>query len=188
MSTDPKAQIVLQMQKEEKALAADQQKVFQIVKYSLDLLMHQGCIYCWWMEQTGKEAFQKGPHEFKKCYMMDQAEGEEYSAWKKTLVYPPGTVKGICWICHVPSFNDHLHGPFGGPAYCGTFIDIIPPTVFFAFKHHQDLLERHFCIKWPSLFAFKKWLCQPPKVKLEVSNVVSCFIAWMSIAEKAGWV
>ncbi|KAF8888727.1 hypothetical protein CPB84DRAFT_1849547 [Gymnopilus junonius] len=98
-----------------------------------------------------------------------------YINWKMELKYANNAGQGICWICHVPSFKDHLHGPFGGPKACGSYLDIIPPTVFYVYQNHKELLEELIGLKWPTLNIFRLWLTQPPKVKVEVSNLVTLF-------------
>ncbi|KAG9309057.1 hypothetical protein JVU11DRAFT_10939 [Chiua virens] len=83
--------------------------------------------------------------------------------WKKKIRYPPG-VKGICWICHVPTCSNMLHGEFVGAKVICEWEDVVIPTLGAIWTHFEirTQAQEELGVKWLTWEAYTQWLVGMP--------------------------
>ncbi|KAF8949768.1 hypothetical protein BDZ97DRAFT_1772128, partial [Flammula alnicola] len=168
-----------QIQQKSQANAKLQSAVVDKLEKWLNLLSSE-CIMCFWMKSQCKQK----RHEFKKCQFMQSDLGPAYMEWKNRIQYNTRYHPKICYICHVPSFGDRLHSPFrSGPSSCN-YLDIILPTLYFAFHNDKGPLESKFGMTWSTLDQFTQWLIARPVREKEKSNLVSFFLEYMELTHE----
>ncbi|KAF7967200.1 hypothetical protein HWV62_35150 [Athelia sp. TMB] len=103
---------------------------------------------------------------------------EEYKTWKKGIHYDSRKVKAVCYLCHVPSVHDTLHGPFekGKRTGCiyGKCVPQITNAIFMCPKLKSSA-EVHFNSRWNHRTVFTEWLISPPHPGRH-SNMIDLFL------------
>lgn len=165
------------IQERKQAKYQDEYQVLQLIESHLNLFVEQ-CSICYFFNKTSHRSFSTETHTFKACPFLKSPSGQQYVQWKNSIYYNPKTHSKICFICHVPNFGDRLHGPFTGPSAC-RYLDVILPTLFFAFLKWKPQLEQEFSTTWSSLHIYTTWLCGPIIRPQEKSNLISVFLACM---------
>jgi len=154
-------------------------RVRESLRNQLNLLKGM-CVLCWWSSKTSaSEITNVDTHEFKHCDLLNGPFGEGYYAFKQSIKYRETK---ICFVCHVPSFADKLHGPFRGPNSC-EYLDIILPTVYYAYVTYRNKLEQKFQTSWSSDSNFASWLCGKTLNQKEKTNVVTVFLTCREFME-----
>ncbi len=149
-------------------------EIMQALQRNLELMVGE-CAACFWSVKMSEDHYLAGQHEFTKCNFLKAVGGKEYCQFKNGIKYNNKIHDKICFICHIPSFGEKLHGKFQGPNSC-RYLDIILPTLFFGYVNMRRDLEQEFKVTWPTIMQFAAWL-SGKLVKLnEKSNLVSAFI------------
>jgi hypothetical protein len=149
-------------------------EIMQALQKNLELMVGE-CAACFWMVKISDGHYLAGRHEFTACDFLKAVGGKEYCNFKNLINYDDRIHSKICFICHVPSFGEKLHGKFTGPNSC-RYLDIILPTLFFGYVNMKDSLEKEFRLKWPTLMQFGVWLSGKLIKPTEKSNLVSAFM------------
>lgn len=163
------------IQERKQAKYKEENDLLHHLEHNLDCLLDQ-CVICHFRKKTFGKRIVEEAHEFKHCSFLQIPEGEEYLQFKQLIYYSGRIHSKICYICHVPNFGDRLHGPFTGPGGC-QYLDVILPTLFFAFQHWKPELEKEFSTHWPTFQSYATWLCSKLVRPKEKSNLISAFMA-----------
>ncbi|KAF9470600.1 hypothetical protein BDN70DRAFT_901974 [Pholiota conissans] len=159
------------IQQRKQAKQKEEMEVMRKLETPLDLLFDQ-CVICHWLKKKTGARISEEAHEFKHCKFLESPNGMGYLQFKESIQYSGKIHSKICYICHVPNFGDRLHGPFTGPSGC-QYLDVILPTLFFAFYHYKLHLEQEFNVQWPTLASYSTWLCGKLVKPKEKSNLIS---------------
>ena len=150
-------------------------EIMQALQTNLELMMGE-CAACFWLAKiAGGSTYRNGPHEFTACNFLKLVHGQDYCKFKDRISYNNNIHIKICFICHIPSFGEKLHGKFLGPNSC-RYLDIILPTLFFGYINMRSDLERKFKQTWPTLMEFATWLSGKLINPNEKSNLISVFM------------
>lgn len=150
-------------------------EIMQALQTNLKLMVGQ-CAACFWLDKlSAGSKYRAGQHEFTACNFLKLVGGQDYCKFKDCITYNGNIHSKICFICHVPSFGEKLHGKFQGPNSC-RYLDIILPTLFFGYVNLKSDLEPKFQLTWPTLMEFAAWLSGKLIKPNEKSNLVSVFM------------
>lgn len=137
-------------------------------------VFHKQCAMCFWVQKRINETYKDKLHEFKQCKFFKGKDAAEYMAWKSKIVYGDHHSR-ICYTCHVPNIAGKLHDePFGLISSC-QYLDVVLPTVYFAYKNCRQELEERFHTRWTSVEAYAAWLSMKPVEPELKSNLMSVF-------------
>jgi hypothetical protein len=107
---------------------------------------------------------------------------DEYYQFSRSTRYPETTIR-ICYNCHVPQYNDHIH-PFNtdssGRTHC-KYYDIILPLC--QQLYNSDLMyttiPREFGREWYTMHQYIEWLCSDEDIRPGFrTNAEAMFIWW----------
>lgn len=131
------------------------------MRKALNRIKGHGCGSCYVLKKEGY-----GGHEIKRCETLMELGGSfgRMLDWKKTIRYGKGH-KGICWRCHVPTYEDELHGGWEGRDVECEWEDVVIPVCLSIWldKETRRAGEEEFGVRWERLQDFTRWIVMMPR-------------------------